>query len=136
MNLSGGIQRTFSDVQYLYYLPFCAVFTSNDDLHKKLAPLLVRDDQSFVHGEELKADLAWLAAFWDLLTDAERILLNYALGDRPFPLPDSITNKLWRKHMRPWSPMMVNRASTLSAADRAEAIQMVTEMFRGRNGLS
>jgi len=45
------------DIAYLFYLPFCQIFVSNDKLHAKCAPLFLRDDQEFVGGEELKSDL-------------------------------------------------------------------------------
>ena len=45
------------DIAYLYYLPFCMIFTSNDKLHKTLVPFFLRPNQSFIPGEELKSDL-------------------------------------------------------------------------------
>ncbi|WP_431293402.1 hypothetical protein [Pedobacter sp. P26] len=45
------------DLEYLYYFPFCNIFTSNDNLHLNLAPLLIREDQYFIKGSELKEDL-------------------------------------------------------------------------------
>ncbi len=42
------------DISYLYYLPFCRVFTSSDNLHERVVPLFLRDDQSFVKGPELR----------------------------------------------------------------------------------
>jgi hypothetical protein len=45
------------DIAYLYYLPFCMVFASSDNLHKRVVPLFLRPDQSFVEGPDLKADL-------------------------------------------------------------------------------
>jgi hypothetical protein len=41
------------DMAYLYYLPFAMGFVSNDKLHKRVVPLLRRDDQIFIDGEEL-----------------------------------------------------------------------------------
>ena len=37
-----------ADIAYLYYLPFCMVFTSRDNLQVRSAPLFLRADQSFV----------------------------------------------------------------------------------------
>jgi hypothetical protein len=45
------------DIAYLYYLPFAMAFVSNDKLHKRVVPLLLRPDQTFIDGEELKVDL-------------------------------------------------------------------------------
>ena len=38
------------DLAYLYYLPFCMVFTSNDNFHADIVPFFLRDNQSFVTG--------------------------------------------------------------------------------------
>jgi hypothetical protein len=48
------------DIAYLYYLPFAMAFVSNDNLHKRVVPLLLRADQTFVDGEQLKRDLELL----------------------------------------------------------------------------
>lgn len=45
------------DVQYLYYLPFCGIFASNDSLHRKVAPFLLTKSQEFLWGPELKSRL-------------------------------------------------------------------------------
>ena len=45
------------DVCYLFYLPFCQFFVSNDWVHKQSAPFFLRADQSFVAGGDLKAAL-------------------------------------------------------------------------------
>lgn len=45
------------DLAYLYYLPFCSVFSSRDSFHAQVAPLFLSPAQQFVHGDDLKADL-------------------------------------------------------------------------------
>ena len=42
------------DLEYLFYLPFCKVFSSNDNLHKLLVPCLINSNQVFVTGSDLK----------------------------------------------------------------------------------
>ena len=42
------------DLDYLFYLPFCKVFSSNDKFHKTLAPQLITNNQLFVPGSDLK----------------------------------------------------------------------------------
>jgi len=122
------------DIQYLYYLPFCMVFASNDRLHCELAPLLLRDDQSFVVGEELKADLQCIAKFNNSLGDKERKKLFYALGFHPPPRKDSVIHRLWKKHMSPWRPSRGYRVTSLSKAECKEAARMVEKMFRDVEG--
>jgi hypothetical protein len=48
------------DIAYLYYLPFCMVFVSSDNLHRRCAALFLRKDQEFVWGLDLKAGLSAL----------------------------------------------------------------------------
>ena len=55
--ISPGRLSNRIDIAYLYYLPFAMAFVSNDKLHKRVVPLLLRDDQLFIDGEELKRDL-------------------------------------------------------------------------------
>lgn len=43
------------------------MFTSNDKFHKSLIPLLLREDQKFIVGQELKEDLKTLLRFLILL---------------------------------------------------------------------
>src|SRR5438128_2344469 len=45
------------DLAYLYYLPFCSVFTSKDNFHAQIVPLFLDPTQTFVNGVELKDDL-------------------------------------------------------------------------------
>lgn len=50
--------KNIVDLVYLFYAPFCDVFASDDKLHRRLAPHVLRDDQSFVRGSDLKKDLS------------------------------------------------------------------------------
>ena len=42
------------DLEYLFYLPFCHVFSTSDNFHRTLAPPLMRNDQVYLSGEDLK----------------------------------------------------------------------------------
>lgn len=89
------------DFAYLYYLPFCMVFTSNDKLHTAVAPLFLRGNQSFVSGSDLKADLSRLDHHYSALPDElkQRGVLSFAT----YPPPDStfLVTRLWDTHMSP-----------------------------------
>lgn len=117
------------DIQYLYYLPFCMVFASDDHIHCALGPLLLRPDQSFVIGRTLKEDLRRLADYREGLTDRERQELEFALGSHPPPARGSVVHELWKKHCLPWRPGSGNTISSLSENDRQEATQWVKRMF-------
>mgnify|MGYP000483512676 CR=1 FL=1 len=57
------------DFTYFYYLPFTTFFTSNDKLHKQMAPLLLREDQRFIEQPALKKDMAALTEYYESLPE-------------------------------------------------------------------
>jgi hypothetical protein len=69
-----------TDIAYIFYLPFCKVFTSCDAFHRQVAPLFMRDDQVFIDGGALKPDLAALGRHFDSLPPEVRAKgsINYA----------------------------------------------------------
>ena len=98
-----GSQRRSNkaDIAYLYYLPFCMVFTSRDNLQVRSAPFFLRPDQSFVHGDDLKADLKKLDFYYDALPEEEKKKGVYSFAACP---PDDdlyLVTRLWKKHMTP-----------------------------------
>lgn len=65
-NLIGRERKSnMVDVAYLYYLPFCQVFTSTDRLHRTVAPYFLGADQRFVDGRDLKAALKEIVVYGD-----------------------------------------------------------------------
>ena len=50
------------DIQYLYYLPFCKIFTTSDDLLFAAAKVFKLPGQNIVPGEEVKCDLKRICA--------------------------------------------------------------------------
>ncbi len=90
------------DLAYLYYLPFCTVFTSNDKLHADIVPFFLRDNQVFILGSELKADLARLDSYYNKNIPDEvkkRGVIHFAF----YPPTDGsfLVSKLWDKFMSP-----------------------------------
>lgn len=88
-----------ADIAYLYYLPFCMVFSSNDKLHKSLVPLFLRSNQSFVPGDELKEDLGKLDTHYDALPDETKVRGLYYFANSPPHDTSFLTTRLWDKHM-------------------------------------
>ncbi len=89
------------DIAYLYYLPFCNVFTSGDKLHASTVPLFLREDQSFVSAQDLKAGLRQLDSLYSALPEETRKSGFHHFASYP-PLDDSyLVTRLWDKHMRP-----------------------------------
>lgn len=88
------------DMAYLYYLPFCMVFVSSDNLHRRCAPEFLRPDQSFVWGEDLKADLHRLMEHYSSLPDEvkEQGLMRFA-PTPPLDVDGSLVVALWDRHL-------------------------------------
>ena len=97
-NLIGEKPTNRIDLEYLYYLPFCMVFSSGDKVHNLLAPPLLREDQTFVDGALLKSDLISIFQQWNNLTESQKEEWNRSNRHRP-PV-NSYTFSLWKKHMR------------------------------------
>lgn len=90
------------DIAYLYYLPFCMVFVSNDNLHERVVPLFLREDQTFVNGQELKADLRKIDEHFAAFPDDEKAKGMFSLAPDP-PADDSfLVTQLWNKHLPGW----------------------------------
>lgn len=82
------------DLQYLYYLPFCYVFCSNDKFHDKIVPYFIRKDQYYVPGTVLKKDLEMISKKCKQ-PDGTNADINFnALEDS-----DSITYEIWKERM-------------------------------------
>src|SRR5579862_8654960 len=60
------------DLAYLYYLPFCSVFTSKDNFHAQIVPLFLEPFQTFVNGTEFKEELKRLVEYYSALPEDER----------------------------------------------------------------
>jgi hypothetical protein len=90
------------DLAYLYYLPFCQIFTSSDKLHEKVVPLFLREDQSFVKGPDLKADLRKIDAHYSALPDTVKAEgLNHFAKDPPTE-GDFLVSRLYDRHRPGW----------------------------------
>lgn len=90
------------DLAYLYYLPFCMIFVSSDKLHRRVVPLFLRPNQSFIEGKELKADLARLDAYYSSLPEEAKAQGLFELAPHP-PADDSyLVTRLWDRHLPGW----------------------------------
>jgi hypothetical protein len=90
------------DLAYLYYLPFCSVFTSKDNFHAQIVPLFLNENQTFVNGTEFKDELKRLNEYYSALSEDERKagLINFA----KYPPEDTsfLTTQLWDKYLPRW----------------------------------
>lgn len=96
-----GRQRASNkvDLAYLYYLPFCMVFVSNDRLHERCVPCFLNDRQLFLSGRELKADLAKLDAHYSAFPADVRDRGIMTFAHNPPVEGDFLTTRLWDRFL-------------------------------------
>ncbi|MBI3492078.1 MAG: hypothetical protein HY047_09890 [Acidobacteria bacterium] len=120
-----------ADLAYLFYLPFCMVFTSSDRLHEKTVPLFLRGNQTFVSGVEMKADLKKLDEHYSALPEETKAKGVMSFAFRPPLEGDFLATKLWDKHLLPiWRDRRVAKPERSSEAER-ELIQEVRDLGKG-----
>jgi len=96
------------DFAYLYYLPFCHVFGSDDKLHSRTAPLFTRQDQTFIGAKEFKDGLSKINKYYLQYKDEieEMGVMSYAQY-LPLGIETSI-HKLWDIHCPSWRNSAAN----------------------------
>ena len=90
------------DVAYLNYLPFCQVFVSSDNLHRRTVPLFLDKSQSFVWGPDLKADLKRINELHLQLPEETRKNGILAFAPRPPTDGDFLTSRIWDQMNSRW----------------------------------
>ncbi|MFH1405271.1 MAG: hypothetical protein ABIH21_04215, partial [Patescibacteria group bacterium] len=99
------------DLAYLYYLPFCNIFVSNDKFQLAVAPYFLNEEQEVISGARMKEDLNRLDDHFDKVTSSEeknRGVCSFALI--PPDDPSFIVVGLWDKFMAPkWREMRPRR---------------------------
>jgi hypothetical protein len=92
-------------------------FTSNDDLHERTAKCFLRDDQLFLKGNELKADLAKLDEHYCRLPEdvKQRGIMSFA--HRP-PHDGFLITQLWDRFMAPdWRSHKTTPSNSIKDAE-------------------
>lgn len=117
------------DMAYLYYLPFCMVFTSGDNLHARTAPVFLSKDQVFITRDELKEDLARMDKHYSALPDdvKQRGVISFA----PYPPTegDFLASRLWDRLMRPeWREHATQPSIEMSEEEEKALIAEVVEL--------
>jgi len=82
------------DLEYLFYLPFCRIFVTNDKFQKSLAPFFLTDEQQLIVGSELKEDLKAIEEYVQTVgepADQRRLLKE------PPQLSTLLTYKIWNR---------------------------------------
>jgi hypothetical protein len=97
------------DLAYIYYLPFCQIFTSSDKLHERVVPLFLRKDQSFVKGHDLKADLRKLDDHYSALPDNVKKSGLHKFADCPPEDTAFLVTRLWDTHLPRWRELKAQK---------------------------
>ncbi len=100
LSLLGTRRTNLIDVEYVFYLPFCMVFSSGDKFHEQFAPVFLNDDQKFVKSQELKNDLS---SILEILRGIPNGTVSGCRMNRETiiaALPKSNTIKLWLKYRK------------------------------------
>lgn len=127
-----------TDMAYFYYLPFAMLFVSNDNLHKRTAPLLLNAKQHFVSGDELKADLKALDAYYSAFPEDQKAQGLFNIASTPPNDNAFLTTRIWkrfgRKVERPAKPFDHNENKEVNDRVVAEMKKMVDAAKAQRGG--
>jgi hypothetical protein len=115
------------DLQYLFYLPFCGVFSSSDKFQTSLAELCLKPEQEFIRGNDLKADLTEISLQCNGLDESQKAdwLLKY--GTYPPDNPSSVTSRLWSKFCPPQKNPKLHNSQTMTAERKAELLKRLKD---------
>lgn len=116
------------DLEYLFYLPFCNVFTSNDKIHKQLVPLMIRKDQMFVIGEDLKIDLKNVVQYLDGKSLEEKRMF----ASNPPIIDTSLTFQIWKRYLN--YPRSNFKNNELSEGELEHAKSQMDKFIRASEG--
>lgn len=127
-----AVQRM--DLCYLFYLPFCQFFVSNDWVHKQSAPLFLRADQDFVAADDLKAALRALNAHYLTLPESEREKSNHQMAPSPPKDGDNLVTQLWDRYLPNWREPRTVRATAEDWEAWKERINELELIAKARAG--
>jgi hypothetical protein len=96
-NLISSEPNTLLDLQYLYYLPFCEVFVSDDKFHKSVQALFLRPNQVFMDYKMLERALDETRFFFENLSQDEARQWFEKKGHCPPRAPLSITGQMYKR---------------------------------------
>ena len=120
-----------TDFGYLFYLPFCMIFVSSDNLHRRCAPLFLRKDQEFIWGPNLKTDLNKIDIFFDSLPDSEKEKGLYTIATYPPNDNGFLTTRLWDRFLPKWRD---NKSAKPVAKDKATEKKIVDDIIKLADG--
>jgi len=90
------------DMAYLYYLPFCQIFTSGDKLHRAVVPHFLGDDQLFLWAPDFKADLKSLNDYYSALPEDVKTQEISNFASHPRMQGNYLTTRMWDRFSPNW----------------------------------
>lgn len=117
--ISGTRTSNRTDLAYLFYLPFCNVFISSDNLHRRCARHYLRQDQDFVWGLDLKQELARINKQYSGLSEVEKERGVITFARQPRFAEGSIMAGLYDRHMADWRSISKQPASEATEESRS-----------------
>ena len=116
------------DLAYLYYLPFCSVFTSKDNFHAQVVPLFLQPEQTFVNGNELKEDLKQLVTYYSSLPD--EVLRSGLIHFAAYPPDDTafLVTRLWDKYLPDWRRIKAEPRPSMSPEEEKQMVEHINEL--------
>lgn len=121
--LASTRSSSFLDLEYLYYLPFCHVFVTNDSFQFKLANIFKGSHSTIIKGTDLKTGLADLVAKYEALSEPEKREYEYHFGSHPPLDHKSVISDIWKRYCKPWSPNSGNLAGKTSPEEARKIIE-------------
>ena len=87
------------DLQYFYYLPFSAIFSSDDKFHRLFSQYFMRSDQIFIQGSEIKNDISKIVKM--SREQKELSCEDWIRKHKHYPpeIDGSFTSTLWDKNV-------------------------------------
>lgn len=120
------------DISYLFYTPFCQIFISSDKLHKRCAPLFLRENQDFVWGIDLKADLNKIDYHFDKLPKEEKDLGLHVFASYPPLKSDSVVVDLWDKYCPIWRTLAKKPRQEPKHINETDLPKSIKDFIKGR----
>ncbi|HWW15927.1 MAG TPA: hypothetical protein VN310_14800 [Candidatus Dormibacteraeota bacterium] len=117
-----------TDIGYLFYTPFCHVFVSSDNLHRRCAPHFLRTDQSFVWGHDLKADLNRLMNIYTGRPEEEKEQGLMRLAPTPPPDDHGVVAQLWDSHFGLWRQRATEAPQPRNPKEDAELLAHINRL--------
>lgn len=113
------------DLAYLYYLPFCSVFSSKDRFHRQIVPLFLTPHQTFVEGHDLKAELQKLDAYYSAFPEDVKAKGFYSYATMPPEDTSFLTTQLWDKYLPAWRHKDPDRPDLDDPAIQADIMEQL-----------